>query len=348
MAGTFALLNLVIIAGTTLTAQQSSSVPNCAVGNAPGQAYVDETLDQLKMNVPSLRGIRPEATQSQNATAGVATAQDQADSILGHAGTTLAELRHRIPNLIAKEEVIQEIQGGIDSADKQSYSALSPLMAPPSMGPSMGLQGSPSTSNRTRVYGYRIAPRADSTFGDAFDEFRTDSHNHRIADATDDPHTPHTMGFATSWLIFLPKNQKESRFRYLGQQRIGSHQTDVLAFAQIPGVTHLDTVVGPASGRCVTYVQGVVWIDQSTYRIVRLQIDLLSPVPGIQLNKLRSILNYGEAKIRKRNLPLWLPADVETSWQIGGVTGNEAHRYSNYKLFGATTTILPASANPTH
>jgi len=112
MAGIFALLNLAIIAGTTLTAQQSSSVPNCAVGNAPGQAYVDETLDQLKKNVPSLRGISPEATQSKNATASAGPAQDQADSILGQAGTTLAELRHRIPNLIAKEEVevIEEIQ----------------------------------------------------------------------------------------------------------------------------------------------------------------------------------------------------------------------------------------------
>ena len=257
MRGIFALLNLAIIAGTTLTAQQSSSVPNCAVGNAPGQAYVDETLDQLKKNVPSLRGISPEATQSKNATASAAPAQDQADSILGQAGTTLAELRHRIPNLIAKEEVIEEIQS-VDNVDKRSYSAFSSLMAPPSMGPSMGLEGSPSASNRTRVYGYRIAPRADSTFGDAFDEFRTDSHNHRIADATDDPHNPHTMGFATSWLIFLPKNQKESRFRYLGQQKIGSHQTYVLAFAQIPGVTHLDTVVGPANGRCATHVQGVV------------------------------------------------------------------------------------------
>jgi len=230
----------------------------------------------------------------------------------GQAGTTLAELRHRIPNLIAKEEVIEEIQS-VDNVDKRSYRAFSSLMAPPSMGPSMGLEGSPSASNRTRVYGYRIAPRADSTFGDAFDEFRTDSHNHRIADATDDPHNPHTMGLATSWLIFLPKKQKESRFRYLGQQKIGSHQTYVLAFAQIPGVTHLDTVVGPANGRCATHVQGVVWIDQSTNRIVRIQIDLLSPAPGIQLNKLRSILNYGEVKIRQHNLPLWLPTHVETS-----------------------------------
>ena len=123
MRGIFALLNLAIIAGTTLTAQQSSSVPNCAAGNPCGQAYVDKTHDQLKKNVPSLHGIRPEASQGMTATASAAPAQDQADSILGQAGPALAELRRRIPNLIAKEEVIQEIQSGTDDADKRSYSA---------------------------------------------------------------------------------------------------------------------------------------------------------------------------------------------------------------------------------
>ena len=44
----FALSNLAIIAGTTLTAQQSPSVPNCRVRDVPGQFSVDETFDQLK------------------------------------------------------------------------------------------------------------------------------------------------------------------------------------------------------------------------------------------------------------------------------------------------------------
>jgi len=60
------------------------------------------------------------------------------------------------------------------------------------------------------------------------------------------------------------------------------------------------------------------------------------------LNKLRSILNYGEVKIRQHNLPLWLPTHAETSWQIGDATGNETHRYSalnknpeNYAYYAA-------------
>src|SRR5260370_28788968 len=98
---------------------------------------------------------------------------------------------------------------------------------------------------------------------------------------------------------------------------------------------------------CTDRVQMEQGLRALLYRIVRIQIDLLSSAPGIQLNKLRPILNYSEVKIRQHNLPLSLPTDVETSWQIGDATGNETHRYSNYRLFEATTTILPASANPT-
>ena len=83
-------------------------------------------------------------------------------------------------------------------------------------------------------------------------------------------------------------------------------------------------------------------------RIDRVQIEqvyaLFSRHP---IEQARSILNYSEVKIRQHNLPLWLPTDVEASWQIGDATGNETHRYSNYRLFEATTTILPARANPT-
>ena len=61
----------------------------------------------MKKNVRSLRGIKPEATQSRNATASATPTQDQAESILGQAGAVLAELPHRIPNLNANQLAAQ-------------------------------------------------------------------------------------------------------------------------------------------------------------------------------------------------------------------------------------------------
>jgi hypothetical protein len=340
-----AILSVAMIAGTTLAvAQQSSVLPACSASGRTSQTYVDETLDQIKKSVPSLRGIKAEADQAPGGSTGDAQARSQTDMILNQASLAIAEMRHRIPNLIAKEEVIQRSGANSEGSNALASSGKSIYMNPG--GPST-IGNVPGTGDQTRVYSYRIVPRTNSTAGDEFDEFRTDSHNRRIADATVDPDDPRTIGFATSWLIFLPENLRESRFRYLGRQKIGNYETYVLAFAQIPGVAHLDTVVGAAYRRCATHVQGVIWIDQSNYHIVRLQTDLLSPLPDIRMIQLRSILNYAEVRIPQRNLSLWLPKNVEASWQLGETNGDETHLYSNYRLFEATVRILPADASPT-
>ena len=157
---------------------------------------------------------------------------------------------------------------------------------------------------------------------------------------------PLGIGFATMWLFFLPGNLRESRFRYLGQQSIEHRETYVMAFAQIPQNTGLGAVIQSGSGQCSTPLQGVAWIDQSTFQIVRMQTDLLSPLPDIQLNQLRSILNYRSVKIAGLKLLLWLPSDVETTWETAFHSGEESHSYSHYRLFQATMRVLPGYEMP--
>jgi hypothetical protein len=242
---------------------------------------------------------------------------------------------HRIPNLIAKEEVQQAIapsgQRLVSMGGSRSQYAS---------------QASDGTQSRDSVYNYRIVPKGNVSLDEALDEFRTDNHDHPIADPDKDPDSPRTTGFAISWLYFIPGNLQESNFRFLGEQKIGNRETYVIAFAQIPGRTHIDTMVRTPTGGCSTYSQGLAWIDESTYRIVRMQTDLLYPVTSIELDRLRSVLNYGEVKIQKLDLTLWLPSDVETSWVSGDRAGDEVHTYSNYRLFASTVTILPADQSP--
>jgi lipoprotein NlpI len=303
---------------------------------APAPTYVDDSVEELKRAVPALRGIKFEAGLNAQDSMTVVPAQDGTESILEQTSAVTADLLHRIPNLIAREEVQQT------TGSTMQNSATMPV------GRRMqyGIQSVPVTQYQTRIFGYRIVSRKDPALGDSFDEYRTDAHDHPIRDSADDPDTPRSTGFATSWLFFIPGNIQESRFRYLGRQKIGNHETYVLAFAQTPGHTHMDTVVHTPSGPCLTYSQGVAWIDQSTFQIVRMQTDLLAPLPSIQLIQLRSILNYSDVKIPKLNLMLWLPSDVETTWLSGDRVGDELHRYSNYRLFASTVTILPADESP--
>ena len=74
--------------------------------------------------------------------------------------------------------------------------------------------------------------------------------------------------------FFLPGDLEESRFRYIGEQKIDDRETYVLTFAPAPGQEGLDVAVKSSNGRCSTPIQGVAWIDQSTFQIVRVQTDL--------------------------------------------------------------------------
>jgi hypothetical protein len=267
-----------------------------------------------------------------NATDGTtaAPAGDRTTTILNRTSSVTAEMLHRIPNLIAKEDVQQTIvPAGLRLVNMGGN-------WPQFAGESLN-----GTHHHNSVYNYRIVPKGNAGRDDALNEFRTDNHDHPIADPDKDPDSPRSTGFATSWLFFVPGNPPESRFRYLGQQKVGNHETYVVAFAQIPGRTHMDTVVHTPTGGCATYSQGLAWIDQSTYRIVRMQTDLLYPIASLQMDRLSSVLNYGEVKIKALDLTLWLPSDVETTWTSGNRAGDEIHKYSNYRLFVSTMTILP-------
>jgi tetratricopeptide (TPR) repeat protein len=331
-------------AGTPAACKIPSDSERKSLSGVSTPSYVDDPVEQLKAEVPALRGIRLEASRS--ATNDSSAGQDQSASILSQTGAGIAAQFNRMPNLIAKEEVKQPTASSSDPtgspSSKLSGSYKTTWQHPP------GTLGTSDTSDRTRVFTYRLVPREDSASGHFVDEYRRDAHNQPLSDSDKNAESPSSVGFGASWLLFLPANLQQSHFRYLGQQKIRGHETYVLAFAQIPGRIRQGLIVDSPGGSCSSLIQGVVWIDRTTFQIVHLQTDLLWPVSSIHLFQLRSVLDYSEVKILERNLMLWLPSDVETTWQTAYEDGDELHKYSNYKLFGATSRILRPDEVPTH
>ncbi len=301
--------------------QQGPPAP-CVLSQSENSAasYVDEPLPELKKQVPSLRTLSFE------------TSQEQLGATLDKTADVLADLYRRIPNLMAREEVRRPLRSAVSSAIP---------LARRGGNLDATLDDSPTGRYHSKVYVYRIV-RNDSTAGvETLNEFRTDEHDHPIDDSGQNPDSPRNVGFATSWLFFFRANQAESRFRFLGEQKIDKHDTFVIAFAQNPGRDRLNTIVDSPTGPCSVPSQGVAWIDQSNGQILRMETDLLFPVPSIHLTQLRTVLAYSEVLIPERDLRLWLPSFVENSWQTPGISGEELHLYSHYRLFGSTVRVLP-------
>jgi hypothetical protein len=320
-------------------------------------SYLEDSFSQLKKAVPSLQGLKFEAHEAiGDAGSSNGTYSDESAMILGQTGEAITAMLPRVPRLIAKEELSQAVvalpyvvnearlgaslgggrRGG--GGATQGYSASERGLEGDELRRAM--ESMLSMDGHRTVFGYRIQSDPDPKFGYLLNEYRTNARNETVVISDGSMGSPQGVGFGNSWMMFQPENLKELRFRYLGRQKVGKHETFVVAFAQIPEQVPLPGRITIGGTTCRYYAQGVLWIDQTIFQIVRLQSDLLSPLPDIRLTQLRSELDFSEIRIPERNLSLWMPQNVMLSWATTEQAAMELHRYSNYRLFMATSHIV--------
>jgi hypothetical protein len=315
-------------------------------GEARLPSYLGDSPEQLKAAVPALHGIK------------FALSQDAAKPILEKVAAAIAEMVPRVPNLIAEERLTQirvalpyqvagMDQGGSSGAkpggrlsSMQSYSSTTHTLQGEELHQALHA-GLAATTAKPVIFGYRIHSVPNAALGEMLDEYRVDAENHPVVMSDLTPGSPAGVGFGNSWLLFRPENLKQHDFRYLGRQKVDGHESLVIAFAQIPELVALPAQIGLHDGTCSFFTQGVVWIDEASSRILRIQTDLLAPLLGISLRQLRSSVQFREVTIASRGLVLWLPSEVEIQWETADQAGGELHRYAGYRLFGATSTVTP-------
>jgi tetratricopeptide (TPR) repeat protein len=81
-------------------------------------------------------------------------------------------------------------------------------------------------------------------------------------------------------------------------------------------------------------LKGRAWISADTYQIVRLETDLVAPVPQIRLLADHAAIEYGPVKFVKGNVNMWLPQSAEVYYDWKGRRIHRRHSFSDYLLFG--------------
>ena len=293
-------------------------------GNPPARAnaptYVDYPLPKLRTAVPALNGIKP------------GTSQDQLASILAKAGDATLSSLSRVPNLSSLEDV---------------YSAVMSRAAGPANSV-LGMEESPALLDletqlqqmRSVEFNYLLLFDHHPDGATAITELRTDFKNRQVSSSVDGV-APRGFGFAYQWLLLSPANQSELRFRYLGEQSMDDHKTFVLGFVQIPTQVKLPGKFKWAGKEEPFFFQGIAWIDQSSFNVVRLQTDLLSPVPSVNLLQMTTDLRFRSVRIKGYDADFWLPSQVLIRTEQGESVLNELHQYSKYKFFHAESRLLP-------
>jgi hypothetical protein len=80
-------------------------------------------------------------------------------------------------------------------------------------------------------------------------------------------------------------------------------------------------------------IKGRAWIADDTYQIIRLETDLVAPVPEIRLAADHSVIEYGSVHFRERAVDMWLPTSAEIYYDWKGRRAHRRHAFSNYLLF---------------
>jgi hypothetical protein len=80
-------------------------------------------------------------------------------------------------------------------------------------------------------------------------------------------------------------------------------------------------------------MKGRAWIAADSYQIMRLETDLIAPLPEIRLATDRAIIEYGPVHFQQGKVDMWLPQSAELYYDWKGRRSHRRHSFSNYLLF---------------
>ena len=146
-----------------------------------------------------------------------------------------------------------------------------------------------------------------------------------------------SLGFVSMTVHLHPSYQPDSRFSYLGREKVERQDAYVVAFAQRPGVARRRSQVAFSGRTANELVQGVAWIDPVNFRVLRLRTDLEQPDPTVSLARETTQIEYFGVTFKQGGKSLWLPRQVSVRGQIGKYVYDNSHRYSDYRLFVVQT-----------
>jgi len=145
-----------------------------------------------------------------------------------------------------------------------------------------------------------------------------------------------TNGLPALVLIFHPYYAPNYEMACEGLTRWNGGLAWQVHFRQLPGKPNAirNYQIGMHGPSYAVGLKGRAWISADTYQIVRMETDLLAPMPQIRLLVEHTAIEYGPVKFREGNVNLWLPQTAEVYFAWKGRQAHRRHSFSNYMLFG--------------
>ena len=162
----------------------------------------------------------------------------------------------------------------------------------------------------------------------AVDEFRDDRYG-----IEDLPDQIVTKGFAALALVFHPDMRDNFAMTCEGLGELHGQATWLVHFRQRDDRPSRlqDYIVGDRV--YPVKMKGRAWISADKFEIVRIESELVSPIPEIQLLTEHQVAEYGPVLFAKKNVELWLPKSADLYLDYRKQRFHRRHSFDHYMLF---------------
>jgi len=183
-------------------------------------------------------------------------------------------------------------------------------------------------TKQSRKYNFVAAISEDKPGYLEVEEYRSEN-----AQAAEFPDNMVTKGFPSLALVFHPAMRDNFEFVCEGLGELQGQATWLMHFRQRddrPNRIHELKSGG------MTYrvdLKGRAWISAKTFQIVRIEAELVKPMPNIQLLTERETVDYGPVQFRSKNTELWLPIKADLYLDLRKHRYYRQHSFSHFMLF---------------
>ncbi len=189
-----------------------------------------------------------------------------------------------------------------------------------------------ATNTETRKYDY-VATMSESEPGAAFiEEYRADKPGQKGY-----PDAISSTGFMALALVFHPDMQKDFDLDCEGQADWHGQATWLVHFRQRhdrPNRMHSYSLGGQTFP---VDLKGRAWITADKFQIMRIEADMVKPMPEIQLLSEHQTVEYGPVPFPKKNTTLWLPKTAEIYFDFRKHRYFRRHAFNHFVLFSVDT-----------
>jgi tetratricopeptide (TPR) repeat protein len=192
-----------------------------------------------------------------------------------------------------------------------------------------------SITKETRNYDYVASITEEKPGYLAVDEERLE----RMARA-DFPDRIASGGFATLALVFHPHMRENFEMTCEGLGNWHGQAAWLVHFKQRADRPALISEYNIGGETYSLRLKGRAWITADKFEIVRIESELIDPMPQIQLRCEQQVVEYGPVQFKK-NVGLWLPTKAEIYLDYRKHRYYRSHSYDHYLLFSVDMVDKP-------